>query len=235
MAVCDANSRFININVGGYGSEHDSAVFEKSKFGQLLKNNQLNLPESSMVGGVQMPYVFISDDAFPIGPHLIKPYPKSTPNPMEQTFNRRLSRARLTIEKSFGMLSNRFLIFQKLIHIEPEKVKLIATALCILHNILIDRNRDLYGFDDEDNIDATQWENVNLVGMRTTNIPFQNLDNNRSANNTIGKNIRNNFTIFFNSPEGSLHFVNNENNREILDEDDVYVQEFERLYNNNLI
>lgn len=105
MAVCDANSRFININVGSYGSEHDAAVFGKFNFGRKLKNNQLNLPESNVVGGVHLPYVFIFYEAFSIGPNLIKPYQKSTSNPTQQTFNKRLSRARLTIEKSFGIFT----------------------------------------------------------------------------------------------------------------------------------
>lgn len=45
MAVCDAQYRFIYIDVGGYGSQNDASIFNACTFGRRLDENQLDLPE----------------------------------------------------------------------------------------------------------------------------------------------------------------------------------------------
>ena len=41
-----------------------------------------------------MPYVFLADDAFPLGKHCLKPYSQSSSTPIKRIFNYRLSRVR---------------------------------------------------------------------------------------------------------------------------------------------
>jgi len=48
MAVCDANYRFICVNVGASGSESDGGIFGRSSFGKKVKTHFLpNYHDSS--------------------------------------------------------------------------------------------------------------------------------------------------------------------------------------------
>jgi hypothetical protein len=49
--VCDANYKFIYIDVGQYGSTNDSAVLNESELGQQLAddNNPLNFPNEAVI------------------------------------------------------------------------------------------------------------------------------------------------------------------------------------------
>lgn len=41
MAISDANYKFIHVNVGAFGSEGDSGVFESTKIGQKIYRDEL--------------------------------------------------------------------------------------------------------------------------------------------------------------------------------------------------
>lgn len=74
MAVADADYRFLYFDVGAYGSEGDSGVFRNSSFGTALQAKKLQIPESTTINGVQIPYYFVADDAFPLSKNIMKPY-----------------------------------------------------------------------------------------------------------------------------------------------------------------
>ena len=69
---------------------------------------RVNLPESSVLPGDDderaMPYVLVGDEAFPLRPYLMRPFPGRTLNAERRIFNYRLSRARRVIENAFGKL-----------------------------------------------------------------------------------------------------------------------------------
>lgn len=97
MAVADADYKFLYIDVGAYGSEGDGSVFFKTDFGESILNNTIELPEDVEVANTKMPFVFVSDDAFPLSERIMKPFskPRGRPfNDSEKIFNYRLSRAR---------------------------------------------------------------------------------------------------------------------------------------------
>lgn len=56
---------------------HDSAVFKDSPLGIKLNSDSLNVPTPNSLPGFchRMPYVIVSDDAFPLKQNLLKPYP----------------------------------------------------------------------------------------------------------------------------------------------------------------
>ena len=89
--------------------------------------------------------MIIADEAFPLRPDLMKPFPFRNMT-REQIFNYRLSRARRVVENAFGILTNRFRVFLTTILIEPSKVDLLVSASCTLHNFLRDHTlgRDHY-------------------------------------------------------------------------------------------
>lgn len=86
------------------------------------------------------PFVFVADDAFPMGEHLLKPYHLQGISRDERIFNYRLSRARRISENAFGILANRFRIFLHTIELLPANATNIILAAVILHNFLRSRN-----------------------------------------------------------------------------------------------
>ncbi|XP_056393554.1 uncharacterized protein LOC130290243 isoform X1 [Hyla sarda] len=78
MAVADVHCKFLAIEVGAYGSSADSRVLMSSKFGRHVIKNQVTLPPPQPLPGTMnlLPYVFVSDEAFPLLPNLMRPYPQ---------------------------------------------------------------------------------------------------------------------------------------------------------------
>lgn len=117
LAVADANYKFVIVDIGAYGRNSDSGILSGSKLGQLLQNNSLGIPPNKCLSGTpeKMPHVFVGDEAFPLTNHMMRPYPGSqvTGDEEKKIFNYRLSRARRIVESSFGILAQKFEIFQK--------------------------------------------------------------------------------------------------------------------------
>ena len=112
----------------------------KSDIGISIKNNLLNFPKPEKLDHCDrvLPYVFIGDDAFPLGTNLMKPYPRhNLDNNRKLITNYRFSRARCIIENSFGILAARFRIFRRPIHAKVKTVENITKACTALHNYLM--------------------------------------------------------------------------------------------------
>lgn len=139
MAVCDARYRFTLFEVGAYGSDSDGGILSRSFLGKALYEDTLNLPK----GTARLPgsdketsCYFVADGAFQMSTNVMRPYPGRFLDEQKRIFNYRLSRARRTIENTFGILSARWRIFQRSIHAGPEVVdKFVIAAMC-LHNFL---------------------------------------------------------------------------------------------------
>ena len=65
MALVDANYRFVYVDIGEYGSNSDSNVFQFSKFGQKFMNEKLNIPGNRRLPNYNdegpMPHVIVAD------------------------------------------------------------------------------------------------------------------------------------------------------------------------------
>lgn len=59
-------------------------------------------------------------------------------NTQKSYFNYRLSRARMVVECSFGIMSAKFRILLKAIETKVENAVHIVTAITMLHNVIID-------------------------------------------------------------------------------------------------
>lgn len=53
LAIVDADYKFLCVDIGSYGREGDSGIFQKSVFGQRIRNNSFNIPESTVLNGKQ--------------------------------------------------------------------------------------------------------------------------------------------------------------------------------------
>lgn len=142
MALADANYKITYANIGVNGIVSDGAVFNNNcGLSTALQENTLNLPPSEPLPGrtKAVPYVVVADDAFAVKPFLMKPYPIRNQPGINRIYNYRLSRARRIVENVFGILANRFRILRKAITLAPEKVTIITTTICVLHNFLMSR------------------------------------------------------------------------------------------------
>lgn len=139
MALVNARKEFVMVDVGTNGRVSDGGVLFYTKFWELYQQGALNLPQPSTMpkSTDKFPYVFVADDAFALGPNLMKPYPRTTATKEETTYNYRLSKARSVVECAFGMLSSKFGVFQTAINLKPEKATKITSACCYLHNYLL--------------------------------------------------------------------------------------------------
>lgn len=133
MAVADAEYRFIYFDVGRYGKEHDGSVFTQSEFGRRLEGHQLQLTQAQ---SGEIPHVFVGDEAFPLKPQLLHPYPGHNLCEVKAGYNFRLSRARRVVENAFGILVSKWCILRQPIIAKPAKVDAIVKAVCVLHNFM---------------------------------------------------------------------------------------------------
>ena len=70
----------------------------------------------------------------------MRPYPRgqnvnSLPED-EQVFNYRLSHARRIVETDFGILAQRWRVYNRRIHLKPENAESVVKATIVLHNYL---------------------------------------------------------------------------------------------------
>jgi hypothetical protein len=107
---------------------------------QNLGNIQipLGIPEDKQLPGTSRwaPHVIVGDEAFPLKPYLMRPYTgsQSKGDNEKSIFNYRLSQARRVVENAFGILSQKFQIYQRTLQSLPENADTLFLRLvyCII-------------------------------------------------------------------------------------------------------
>lgn len=184
------------MNVGYSGRMSDGGVLKKTEFYNALQNNELNIPITRKLPHSEqfLRMFLVADDAFAQSSFLIKPYGIRNLSYTERIFNYRLSRARRIIENVFGIMSKKFRILGKPMLLNPEKATSIVSAICALHNYLIDTKSERY-------LDIQEDENQN-------NQLHQNENNENDIVNDDGidgQDIRRILTDYFVN-EGDIEF-----------------------------
>lgn len=197
FALTDANCKFLAIDVGSFGREGDAGIFQKSSIGQSIREKHFNVPGPKLLPNtnIEMPHVFLGDEAFPLLDNLLKPYRRAdaSVDKTKAIFNYRLSRARRLVENSFGILINRFRIFLTTIDLSTSTLENTVTSACIIHNLLLD----------ERPIDTTE------LSMPEEQHVLENLvDDEQLDDMTDATGIRNLFKDYFNGA-GAIHWQNN--------------------------
>lgn len=193
FAVVDADYKFIYIDVGAYGKECDSTIFQNSSLFEHLEQNQIQLPHPEPISStrsVDMPYVFVADEAFGLSSYIMRPYSGKNLPTAKRVFNYRLSRARRYVECAFGLLSNKWRIFHRPLNVKTDLSIDIVKCCCVLHNFVRSRDggnsRESMAIVDHEDVitDITQSQAVRTV-------PAANA-------------IRDMFSDYFMSEEGAL-------------------------------
>ena len=210
MAVCDAQYKFILVDVGNSGRHSDGGVFSNSTFGKAISDCTLPFPPSRPLPGTlhpSLPYIIVGDEAFPLKNLVMRPNPGRYLLEPQVIFNYRLSRARRVIENTFGILAARWRIFQRPIIAEPDNVVLYTKAAIALHNFLRSTEPSIYcpsGFTDSEDVDGNivngSWREER--GSNTCLQPVHQTGNNRHSFSAA--NVRDSFCQYFNSPEGEV-------------------------------
>ena len=156
LAIVNYDYEFLYIDVGCQGRISDGGVYRHSTFYTAIENNSLNLPDPipfpKSIDPVweydqsarPVPFVFVADDAFPLGIHCMKPFSQSKLTDRNRVFNYRLSRMRHLSENVFGIWVSRFRVFLTTMALSPDKATIITLASIVLHNLLRQTSRHSY-------------------------------------------------------------------------------------------
>ena len=141
LALVDHQYKFTFIDVGEYGSNSDSSIFRSSNFGTRYLQGDLDVPPPKALPNFPnqgtLPHCIVGDEAFPLRMDLMRPYPRSNRAALPQdelVFNYRLSRARRIVENAFGILAQRFRIFNRRMQLSEHNGEIVikVPVLCII-------------------------------------------------------------------------------------------------------
>ena len=152
-------------------------MFKNSNLGQAFVNGELDIPEPEELpnypeGGV-LPYCWVCDEAFPCRMDLMLPYPRgirAVRLPLAQKiFNYRLSHAHWIVENAFGILVQRWQIFNRRLQLLPENVDHVIKACCVIHSYLTEV-KDLHAINQRLNHDGIPYlrENGTILTCKTS-------------------------------------------------------------------
>lgn len=146
MAVADAKYSFLYCNIGCNGRFADGGVFGNSSLSSSLEAGTLGLPSPTPLPGRtrETPYVLVADDAFALKTYMMKPFPHSNQSGLNRVYNYRLSRARRVVKNAFGIMANRFRILRTTIMLQPQHMRKMVSATCVLHNFLLRQSASYY-------------------------------------------------------------------------------------------
>ncbi|XP_071054469.1 uncharacterized protein [Onthophagus taurus] len=197
LALVDANYNFIAVDVGAYGKNSDGGIFANSSLGKALQQNSLSIPQNAALPNTatEAPFVIVGDEAFPLKTYLMRPYPGKDLDGPKRIFNYRLCRARRIVENAFGILTQKFRIYNRRIQAKAENVDYVILTTCILHNFIkkIDTNTYKHDITSTTVAEETKLEKLPMQGGNTTRDAFR---------------VRELFKDFFNSEAGSVPWQN---------------------------
>lgn len=86
--------------------------------------------------------LIVGDAGYALKPYLMTPFRATGPESAERRFNTKHAKARNIIERTIGVLKNRFrcLLGARQLHYSPKKAAQIVNICCALHNLCISHN-----------------------------------------------------------------------------------------------
>lgn len=200
LALVDPCYNFIAVDLGAYGKNSDGGILANSNLGKSLENNKLNVPKIKALPNtnIELPMVIVGDEAFPLKRYLMRPYPGRGLTNDKAIFNYRLSRARRISENAFGILQQKFRIFNRTLQGDPGNLTNIVMTACILYNFI--RKIEGYKFSEQ----VLNESEADGKSDRSSNL--QDLPRLRGRSTDAAFNVREQLKAFLNSPEGSVEW-----------------------------
>ncbi|XP_050308498.1 uncharacterized protein LOC126744939 [Anthonomus grandis grandis] len=200
LALVDPCYNFIAVDLGAYGKNSDGGILANSNLGKSLENNKLNVPKIKALPNtnIELPMVIVGDEAFPLKRYLMRPYPGRGLTNDKAIFNYRLSRARRISENAFGILQQKFRIFNRTLQGDPGNLTNIVMTACILYNFI----RKIEGYKVSEQV--LNESEADRKSDRYSNL--QNLPRLRGRSTDAAFDVREQLKTFLNSPEGSVEW-----------------------------
>lgn len=114
QAVADHECKFVCIDVGALVKQSEGGIFRASDLFKCLQDNTFGSIIQKQIPGTELnlPLVLVGDEAYPLLPHLMRPFPRKNLDEPKRIFNYRLSRARRFVECAFGIMTAKFGILE---------------------------------------------------------------------------------------------------------------------------
>ncbi|MBA0814459.1 hypothetical protein Gohar_020290, partial [Gossypium harknessii] len=146
QAVVDPEMRLRDVIAGWPGSLSDAVVLRSSGFfrlseeGKRLTGKKLNISE-----GMEIGEYIIGDAGFPLLPWLLTPYQGKGLSDLQIEFNKRHAATRMVAQMALARLKEMWRIIHGVMWM-PDKNRLprIVLVCCLLHNILIDMEDEVF-------------------------------------------------------------------------------------------
>lgn len=149
QATCDALDMFTSVDATWPGSVHDARIWRNSDIYPIMERNTASA-------------LLLGDSGYGIAPWLMTPFSPPA-NQIETEFNRCFTRERVTIERCFGQVKQRFPMLQHKIRIKLEKVPSFILCCFILHNVAKKLNDPDFDLEEQVNRENNQIDGNELV------------------------------------------------------------------------
>ncbi|GBG71536.1 hypothetical protein CBR_g8954 [Chara braunii] len=139
QVVVDLDLRVLDVFVGYPGSCHDIRVIQLSSLSRRAEEGVLfRGPPVTLLGGGRTNGYILGDNRYPPSEWVVVPYGVINQHPDEERFDTKQKVARGVVERAFGRLKGMWRFFLRTHKTNLETLPRQFTAVCILHNILLD-------------------------------------------------------------------------------------------------
>ena len=152
QAVTDSECRFLDDSVGYPGSIHDARVFQRSELHRRIIAGDI-MGVTRVINHVNVRPYLVGDTAYPLSLFLLTAFQGGRLTPVQERFNRVLTKLRVVVERALGKLKTCWQCILKELEDDTERVASNALACCVLHNFCIIMGDDLDNSDEDDDSD----------------------------------------------------------------------------------
>ena len=129
QVVCDGHRRVLWASCNSPGATHDSRAFERSDlFASCSQSDMMR----------EWGFFLVGDSAYVSAPWMVTPFSAAVPNTVEDAFNYCQSRTRISIECTFGELTQRWGFLWRPSRLKLHRTVAVVNALFRLHNLCVE-------------------------------------------------------------------------------------------------
>ncbi|GBG66259.1 hypothetical protein CBR_g57860 [Chara braunii] len=139
QVVVDLDLRVLDVHMGYPGSCHDIRVLQLSSLSLRVEEGSLfRGPPVTLPFGVKTNGYLLADNGYPPAEWMVVPYGGINQSVEQERFDNKQKVARGAVERAFGRLKGMWRLFLRTHKTNLETLPQQFTAVCILHNLLID-------------------------------------------------------------------------------------------------